>query len=132
MENINTLAARWSTAKQAEESGRLARLEIEALILEQADVKQKPDGSCTTDTGAFKVTVTHKTNLSLDADKWAEIRDQISPELLSVVNYKPALDPKGVKWVRENNAAQYAILSQAITAKPAKPGVRVVAVEEGK
>lgn len=126
---VDSLAQQWLNAKADEEAARKLRVEIEQKLLEQQSIEQKENGSATTNTGSFKVTITNKTNRKLDVAAWDALRSQLREDLRSVVVYKPALDEKGVKYIQANEPDQYKILAQCITNSPAKPGVKVAAVE---
>lgn len=113
-------------AKAVESRARMERVEIEAEILKRAEIKQKEQGSATTQVGDYKLTVTHKVNRKIDPAAWEAVRDQMREDLRAAVKYSPKLDEKGVKYIQENEPEQYRILAQAITNTPAKPALKLV------
>jgi len=116
------LANDWRESKRAEESARDARLRIEQEILEQTGCKE--EGSQTHDAGDWRITVTGKLKRKLNADKWREIEDSI-PEALRPVEYKPALDTAGLRYLENNEPDIYRQICQAIETKPAKPSITI-------
>jgi hypothetical protein len=116
------LATDWRESKRAEENARDARLRIEQEILEQTGCKE--EGSQTHDAGDWRITVTGKLKRKLNADKWREIEDSI-PEALRPVEYKPALDTAGLRYLENNEPDIYRQICQAIETKPAKPSITI-------
>ena len=119
---IAQLAKDWREAKTAENTSRDFRLETEGKIIDL--VGMKAEGSQTHDAGTYKVTVTSSMTRKLDEKKWKDIEDSI-PEDLRPVNYKPSIDLKGIRYLQENYPETYAIVTKALTVKPAKPSVKV-------
>lgn len=127
--NIDTAAAALEAAKIAEARARDARIDAEAALLTL--VEDKYEGSVTVRGQQYKATVTFGVNRTVDAAALAAVRDAI-PEALfeQAVTYKPALVLAGVRYLQNNEPETYAVLAQAITAKPAKPSVKVEAIAE--
>lgn len=128
MESTSTpveLSRDWLVAKADEESAKSRRIKIEEGLI--ASLGAKPEGSKTHDLGEFKVTVTGVINRTLDKEVWETIKDKL-PQEIRPVTYEPTLDVTGVKWLQENQPEDYKVLAQAITVKPGKTAVKVVAV----
>jgi hypothetical protein len=122
MENIEQLAAQWLAAKTAENAARDGRLEVEAAIVEITGLRD--EGSKTHEAGQYKISVTSSMTRTLDPEKWAEIEASI-PEAMRPVIYKPSLELKGLRYLQQNEPDTYAIVAQAITAKHAKPSIKI-------
>lgn len=128
--NLNELVEELVRAKKAESKATEYRRIIEDQILAVAH-SDKAEGSTTLEAGRWKVTIQNKLSRTIDSDQLVRLQDQIpSPILNRVVRYKPSLDVREWKYI-ENNEPQYAaILSAAITTKPAKPYLKVSRMEE--
>lgn len=116
------LATDWILAKQAENAARDARIQVEKEIIEALGCEE--EGSKTHDLDGIKVTITGKINRTLDPAAWESIARKI-PAHLRPVEYKPALDIKGLRYLQKHNPDLYLMASEAITAKPGKPSVSV-------
>lgn len=118
------LCEEWLAAKKAETKANETRVAIEAEIV--AVIGAKPEGSATTNLEDFKVTTTGKLTRTLDDAVWESIASQIPADLRPVTlvqSYK--IDDKGCRWLAENRPELWAIVSKAITTKPAKTAVKV-------
>ncbi len=100
--------------------------EVERLILN--NITAKDEGTVTEKTTNHKLTVTFKMNRKLDDGVWARIRNQI-PDNLHPVRYKAEVDTRGIRYLQQNEPDVYLILSEALTTKPAKPYIKVEAIE---
>jgi len=127
--NIDQAAAALEAAKIAEAQANRARLDAEANLLALAEARD--EGRVTLRGQQYKATVTFGVNRTVDAAALAAVRDAI-PEALfeQAVEYAPKLRLAGVRYLMLNEPETYAVLAQAITAKPAKPSVRVEMVQE--
>ena len=124
MNTIDKLAAALDAAKENEERARESRIACEEALL--ALVRGKAEGSVTERGEGWKVTVTYGVNRTVDAAALDAIRPQIPVALFEqAITYKPALVLAGVRFLMNNEPGTYAVLAQAITAKPAKPAVKV-------
>ena len=127
--NIDTAAAALEAAKIAEARARDARIDAEAALLALVDAKD--EGRVTLRGQRYKAIVTYSIARTLDAAALAAVRDAIPAALLEqAVEYAPKLRLAGVRYLSLNEPDVYAVLAQAITAKPAKPSVKVEAVQE--
>jgi hypothetical protein len=126
---LDSLCLALMRAKEDEERARDARVAIEAEIVSL--VEAKDEGSVTTAGTQFKASVTFGVNRTLDRGALESIRASMPPGLFfKAIDYRPAIDLAGLRYLRNNEPDAYATLSQAITAKPAKPSVRVEALAE--
>lgn len=127
MNTIDQLAAALEAAKIAEDTAKDARITAENALL--AVLPERTEGSASERGHAYKATVTYGMTRSLDAAALAAIKGRV-PEALfeQAIEYKPAIKLAGLRYLQNNEADTYAILAQAITAKPSKPSVKVEAL----
>lgn len=126
MNTIDSLAAQLEAAKINEEKAKEVRVAAEEALLRE--VEAKPEGAVTVRGSQYKATVTFGVNRSIDAAALVAIKDSIPPALFEqAVTYKPALVLPGLRYLKNNEPDTYAVLAQAITAKPSKPNVKVEA-----
>lgn len=113
-----------ASAKAAEARAVASRIKAEQAVL--AFIPPKPEGSTTLKHGAWKVTATFGMNRTLDPALIETVRAEI-PEALfeQAIEYKPSLVMAGLRYLIANEPETYSLLAQAITAKPAKPSVRL-------
>lgn len=114
-------------AKSDEESARERRYaaELEIAFL----VGPKDEGQTTTNTDRYKVVAKYKINRTLNAKVWAEIAPSLPTSISSnLVKYKPELDLKGYRWC-EDNPEIFAIVSRAVTSRPAKVALTITEIE---
>lgn len=127
MNTFDQACAELEAAKIAEAAATAARIDAECAVL--AEMESKPEGSVTQRGHAYKATATFTVNRSIDAAALEAIREQIPVPLFEqAVSYKPSLVQAGVRYLQQNEPETYAVLAQAITAKPGKPSVRIEAV----
>lgn len=125
--NLNELAAAYFAAKTNEESAVAERRRIAALIQEATG--HQSEGAKTYSVGDYKVTVKAPLIRSMDWKAWANVKDQINPDL-HPIKVKEELDEKGVAWIQANEPEIYAILATCITTKPGALSVSVKPVEK--
>ena len=137
---LDMLSLAWLKAKANETTANKKRVGIENQLLKLYQFN-KPDGSKTfsdkTDNALIKVTISNKTNFTLDVDAYSGVTDpktnmtveEMIPPELRPVSYEPKLSPAGVKWIKENEPEIARMLARCITEKPAKPGIKVVREE---
>jgi hypothetical protein len=126
MNTLEALCQDWLAAKESERKAAALRVAIEDMIVGLTG--KRDEGAQTHEAGAFKVAVTGKVIRKMDWDKWDQVKGSI-PANLHPVKMKPELDEKGVKWLRDNDPALYALLP--IEIKPAKTAVEVKPVGGG-
>lgn len=122
---VGDLCRSWLTAKAEESAANRRRLQIEADIV--AKVGARTEGSQTSEADGFKVTTTGKQSISMDWDKWEQVKATIAANLWPVKT-KSEVDAKGVRYLQLNEPEVYAKLP--IEVKPAKTAVEVKAVAE--
>ncbi|MFU8817398.1 MAG: hypothetical protein ACNA7W_18785 [Pseudomonadales bacterium] len=125
--SLRELAINWLTAKALEGAANHERIRIEQQML--PFLEQKAEGSVTSDVDGFKVTVTNRVNRKLDPAVWSAVGEQIPAELRPIKT-RIELDDVGVRWLMNNEPELYAIVATAITATPAKPGIKVTPAKE--
>lgn len=124
MNTIDTLAAALDAAKENEERARESRIAAEQALL--ALVRGKAEGSVTERGDCWKVTVTYGMNRTVDMAALAAVRAKVPAGLFEqAIEYAPKIKLTGLRYLRNNEPEAYAALAQAITAKPAKPSVKV-------
>lgn len=126
---VNIAAERLEAAKRTERLATEARIRSEQELI--ALVPMKDEGSLTTRTDGWKVTVTGVVNRSVDQAALDAVRSSMPAGLFDqAVRYKPELITAGVRHLQQNEPDAYALLAQAFTARPGKPGVVVERVEK--
>lgn len=121
---LDTLCLALMRAKEDEDRARETRVAIEAEIVKLVDARE--EGSVTTTGEQFKASVTFGVNRTVDREALEAIRDSVPPALFhKAFDYRPSIDLAGLKYLRNNEPETYAVLAQAITARPAKPSVKV-------
>jgi len=113
----------WTMLKEQEDSLREKRLKIEEELFDLLESKE--EGSKTTNMDNFKVTITNGYTRKLDIDEWKNVCGLI-PEEFWPQKITVSLDEKIYKDLKENHPEYYKIAAQAVTAKPKKPGFKVV------
>lgn len=74
----------------------------------------------------YKITTTGKINRTISAPLWNEIKNKIPEPLANrLVQYKPSLNLRELRYVELNEQDWFKIIAPAITAKPAKPSIEV-------
>ncbi len=117
------------------ERKRIERLATEARIKAELDALElvgcETEGSRSASTDSFKITTTGKIDRKLDEAAWFSISQQI-PEAIRnlLVRYRPELVTRELRFVQSNEPHIYRLLSEAITAKPAKASVAVARIEQ--
>lgn len=109
-------------AKAAEQAANQARVEAEANVIQLlGDIPA--EGTESTKTAFFKVSVTTKLNrtISDDAALRQALPDEVAKKLL---RYKASLDLKALRQLQDNDPQIYAAAARFITTKPAKPTVK--------
>lgn len=126
--DFDQACAALEAAKIAENAAKQARIDAEAAVLAHATARD--EGSTTVRGQRYKAVVTYGVNRTVDAAALSAIAGTIPAALLlQAIEYKPSLRVVGLKYLRGNEPDVYAVLAQAITATPAKPSVRLEAIE---
>ena len=117
------LAERWQAAKADENAANARRIAIEGEIV--ALLGKRDDGAEThTLDNGVKITITGKQTVVADMPMLERLAATL-PENLRPVKVTIAVDPVGVKFLRENHPAHYKKIAPALTIKPAKTAVTV-------
>lgn len=116
------LFAKWLEFKEQEDLARNNRISVEQQVIDEYGCKD--EGSQTVKPDGYKVTITGRMNRTIDEAAWDSVSGKI-PANLSPVKYRPSLDNRGLKYLRDNEPEIYQIVSEAITAKPGKPSIKV-------
>lgn len=125
---LDTLAAALETAKITEENARAKRVDAELALVRALGCKE--EGASTHRGSGYKVTITGVINRRVDAAALDAVRERLSPAMFErAFRYRPEAIDAGVRYLRDNEPALYAIASEAITAQPGKPSVRLERIE---
>lgn len=124
MKTIDDLAIALVQAKQKEQEAIATRHSAEVALLDL--IESKAEGTAHVTGERFKATATFGFNRTLDGAALEAIRSQVPVALFEqAIEYKPAIKLAGLRYLQQNEPSTYAVLAQAITAKPAKPAVKV-------
>jgi hypothetical protein len=124
--NLSHMAAAFAQAKADETRAADLRKDLAAQI--QLLTGHTAESSKTYKDGDWKIVVKQPVNRAMDWAAWETVKLGI-PEELWPVEMKPCLDEKGIKWIQDNDAAIYQILSGALTTKPGAVSVTVTHIE---
>lgn len=128
MNPIDEAAAVLQLAKMNEARAAEARIEAEKALI--ALMPPKDEGSVTLTGASYKVSITYGFNRTVDAAALAAIKPSVPPALFEqAIDYKPAINLKGLRLLQSNEPDAYAALAQAITSRPAKPSVKIEAIQ---
>lgn len=117
---IELMAKEWLLHKSAEQSAQAARRAVEDELIKLID--RRDEGTSKRKAGRAEIAAQFGVTYSVDADALARIADQVPPEIQKrVIRWKPAVDARELKYLRNNEPQIYAVLAQAIEAKPGRP-----------
>lgn len=127
MSELERLSQAWLDLKQAESEVVNRRKEIEEQI---ANLIPGPDeGSKSANLGNVKISVTRKLTRKIDEERYIQHRAFFTEHTSPVkVDYK--IDLKKLREIEKYEPGLYQIATRFITAKPAKPSVKVELVEQ--
>lgn len=126
---ITAAAERLALAKDAEHAATAARIAAESDL--EHLVPAKPEGSTTTHVPGWKITVTGVINRTVDQEALQAIRSTVPPALFDqAFRYKAEPITAGLKFLQSNEPATYAVVAQALTARPGKTAVKVERVAD--
>lgn len=126
---LDQACAALEAAKIAEAQATAARIDAENAVLAHV-AAAKDEGSLTLRGQQYKAVVTFSVNRTIDREALERVAGQVPTALLlQAIDYKPAIKVAGLKYLRNNEPGIYAVLAQAISAKPGKPSVRLEAVD---
>ena len=121
---MEELVTKYLNAKAAEDAAKQARLAAESELV-QAVANDKMEGSKTTATPDWKITVSNKLTRSLDYQAYQSISATLPPNL-QFVDLKPEIN---LTKLRHVEAIDPAIVAQCVTVKPAKPSITIKPME---
>lgn len=126
---IDELAFAWTQAKAEESAANRRRLEIEGKILEL--LEKKEEGSVTEKTDYYKVTATYKINRTVDEKIAVSLADELTQDQYQrIFRWKAEVDTKELRFLMENKPETYSVIARAVTAKPAKPTLKIEEIEQ--
>jgi hypothetical protein len=127
MNNLDQLAYALEMAKQHENEARNTRLAAEDALI--AAIGLKDEGTQTTKTDWYKVSVTQSLTRSLTPD-FAERLDALDPAIFcTLIKMKPEVSVSELKRLATANPDAYRLACSAIVTKPSKPSVKVERIE---
>jgi hypothetical protein len=127
---LDLAAWAWMHAKRDEAQARERRLEAEARIIELIGVKD--EGSIKEDTFWYTIKTEGSVTRSL-TDDFAQRMDGLDPLIFNqIIKWRPSIDVRALKALATSNPDAYRIACAGIEAKPAKPAVKVEAIEQQK
>lgn len=128
MNPIDEAAAALELAKMIEARASEGRRAAEEQLIALLPVKD--EGSVTMKGASYKVSITYGFNRTIDAAALSAIKTSMPPALFEqAIDYKPAINLKGLRHLQSNEPDAYAALAQAITARPAKPSVKIESIQ---
>lgn len=123
-EQFAALCQRLAAARAAEAAANQARVEAEQALL--AFIPRKDEGSITVKRAHWSITVTYPVNRTIDGAALESVRAALDPAVFAqAVTYKPSLSLPGLRSLQTSNPSAYVLLSEAITARPGKPSVKL-------
>lgn len=119
---LDGLAWEWMKCKEEESTARARRLEIEERIL--CGMEKKDEGTVTDKTEFFKISVTYGMDRKTDSDLVPNlpIPDEIRDK---VFRKKYEISVTELRKVQEYLPEVYLEITQALTAKPSKPSLKI-------
>jgi len=124
--NFELIALDIMEFKRIEDDAKASRLAAETKLL--AMMETKDEGTVHEEDGSVKVSVTYKLTRTLDAAKVQEDWNTIPELVKDAFVWKPDLVLKHMRALESANPQAYSVLAQYVTAKPAKPAVKVEAL----
>jgi hypothetical protein len=125
---LESLAAHWLEAKQAERTANIQRIAIEEAIIEITG--QKEEGRFTLPLASgMKLTVIGKLTYKGDTEE-IEALTMGWPEQFQIIKHKMELDEPRIRKIREMRPDLWRTLAQHITTRAAKTGITIEPAEE--
>lgn len=128
--NIDAAAALYEQRKQEHNIASKRLDEAHAALVSL--IEAKPEGAVVTTTEAYKITTTYGVNRTVDQAALNALWPQLPEGARRVFPVKHGIDVKELRYWQANEPETYALIAQAVTAKPAKPSVKVEAIEQQK
>ena len=125
---INELVAQLYEAKLAEQAAKEYRLGLEAALTEKLNVPDSWEGTQTRAVGEYKVKLTRKMNVKIDANRLREQGrvNNLMPMVDLLFRWKPELDKK--KWDTTNEKVKLAF-APAMEVTPGKASFSIERME---
>lgn len=124
-QSLDRALAELDAAKVAEAEATARRNAAENAVLALAGDLPN-EGTHRLSGGGITAVIQTSIRRTVDADKLAEIAPQI-PEAIGkrLFRWKPELETRELRYLEANEPQLYGIVAAAITAKPAKPSIRL-------
>lgn len=123
MDKMDTLAMKWSIAKQKEDAARDERVGIEQEILALNPAREEGSETFSTPNGV-KITTTGKLTYKCDIEKLTALTGSWPSEARPLKTEVKA-DESKLKTIRSESPSIWAQIAEAITVTPAKTGIKV-------
>lgn len=126
---INELVTKLYEAKQAEQAAKNVRTALEAKLAQAIGVPDDWEGAKTNTVGEYKVTLTRKMNVKIDAVRLRELAiiNNITPVLDTCFRWKPEIVKK--EWDKADDGVRTK-LAEALEITPGKASFTVKLMEE--
>jgi len=124
---LEHLAERWLTVKDAERQANAERLRIEDKILALSPAKEEGSSSLTL-TNGYKLKLIGKLSYKADLDALLEITADW-PEEQKPVKTETKADEAALKFLRANRPDLWKRIAQAVTTKPMKTSITIEETE---
>ncbi|KAF1711087.1 hypothetical protein CSC70_03940 [Pseudoxanthomonas kalamensis DSM 18571] len=125
--NFDEKAALYEQRKQELNIAQTRLNEAHEALL--ADCVSRNEGSATTTGSNYKVTVTYGMNRTVDQAALNALWERLPEGARRVFPVKHGIDTKELRYWQSSEPDTYALIAQAITAKPSKPSVKVERIE---
>lgn len=123
-ERIDVLADLLISLQEEEREVKARIDDAKAKLIELCGIKE--EGSQSFHTDAYKITTQQNIVRTLDAGAVRAMRDRVPESTYeNVFTWKPSLDLKNYKALKEMAPNLASIVDEAVTSKPAKAGVKV-------
>lgn len=126
--NIDQAAALYEQRKQEHAAASKKLDEAHAALLGLC--ASRNEGAIQTLGEAYKVTVTYGVNRTVDPAALNAVWPQLPEGARRVFPMKPSIDLKELRHWQANEPEVYAVIAQAVTAKPSKPSIKVESIEQ--
>lgn len=123
-EILETLAAEWLLAKEAERAAMERRRELEDKMRAAAKHDDTQEGTSTLPCGTYKVKVVSRIDRKVDAELVQELAAEhgLTQHLIDLFRWKPEINASA--WKSADSSITNA-LAPAITAKPGRPSFTI-------
>ncbi len=126
---LDSLSSEYLAIKRVESQAKAEALELEKQIIKI--VGEKEEGTTNCETLQYKVSTTGKLNRKLEVEALNQVRHLLPEAIFNrLIQVKPAIDLKELRYVESNEPDLYKIIAQAITTKPAKTSIKIVTQEQ--